>query len=82
MIVRHPFERILSAYRDKLENSATRTKSGTSFFYLKYGRKIVSKYRKGGNNTDIRSLLKQGQYIWNYDAEPVGIEPSFKEFVR
>lgn len=82
MIVRHPFERILSAYRDKLENFATRSKSGTPYFYRKYGKKIVSKYRVDGNNTNSRRILKKGQYIWNYDKEPVGIEPTFKEFVR
>ena len=45
MIVRHPFERILSAYRDKLENSTAGPEHGTVHFYQKYGRKIVEKYR-------------------------------------
>lgn len=46
MVVRHPFERILSAYRDKLENSTVGREHGTLHFYEKYGRKIVAKYRK------------------------------------
>lgn len=45
MVVRHPFERILSAYRDKLENSTAGREHGTVHFYEKYGKKIVAKYR-------------------------------------
>ena len=41
MVVRHPFERILSAYRDKLENS-----TAEKFYYDQYGSFIVSQYRK------------------------------------
>lgn len=46
MVVRHPFERLLSAYRDKLENSTIGREHGTLHFYEKYGKKIVAKYRK------------------------------------
>lgn len=46
MVVRHPFERLLSAYRDKLENSTAGFEHGTMHFYKKYGRKIVAKYRQ------------------------------------
>ncbi|KAK4029950.1 carbohydrate sulfotransferase 11 isoform X1 [Daphnia magna] len=52
MVVRHPFERILSAYRDKLENSTIGREHGTLHFYEKYGRKIVAKYRKATDNQD------------------------------
>ena len=41
MVVRHPFERILSAYRDKIENS-----TAEPFYYEKYGWIIVATYRK------------------------------------
>lgn len=82
IIVRHPFERILSAYRDKLENVAVRGIDGTRHFYQSFGAKIVAKYRPGGNNTNSRTILKHGQYIWNEDKEPVGVEPTFKEFVK
>nr|CAD7265510.1 unnamed protein product [Timema shepardi] len=40
IIVRHPFERLLSAYRDKLENKARR-----EYYYNRYGRHIVQLYR-------------------------------------
>lgn len=49
MIVRHPFERLLSAYRDKLENATAGLEHGTMHFYQKYGRKIVAKYRQSGS---------------------------------
>lgn len=39
LIVRHPFERLLSAYRDKLEHSLPHT------FHSKLGSHIVSHYR-------------------------------------
>lgn len=45
LVVRHPFERLLSAYRDKLENSVAGRRHGTLHFYRKYGAKIVQKYR-------------------------------------
>ena len=43
--MRHPFERLLSAYRDKLENSVAGREHGTLHFYRKYGEAIVRKYR-------------------------------------
>ena len=42
LIVRHPFERIVAAFRDKLE----RTQGSNRFFSETYGTEIVSKYRK------------------------------------
>ena len=44
MVVRHPFERILSAYRDKLEHREDR-----EFYYRRYGREIVKSQRKGNS---------------------------------
>ncbi|KMQ88280.1 carbohydrate sulfotransferase 11-like protein [Lasius niger] len=46
LVVRHPFERLLSAYRDKLENSVAGREHGTLHFYRKYGAKIARKYRR------------------------------------
>ncbi|XP_021928309.1 carbohydrate sulfotransferase 11-like isoform X1 [Zootermopsis nevadensis] len=83
MVVRHPFERLLSAYRDKLENTRIGSEQGTAHFYLKYGSRIVAKFRQGGNGTRTQSLLKPGQYLWDPQLpEPAGFEPTFKEFVR
>lgn len=41
LIVRHPFDRILSAYRDKFERK-------NSYFHKKYGEAIVNKFRPSG----------------------------------
>jgi chondroitin 4-sulfotransferase 11 len=41
VIVRHPFERILSAYRDKLEH-----REGREFYYTRFGHQIVKSQRE------------------------------------
>ena len=66
MIVRHPFERLLSAYRDKLEDSTKGLQHGTGHYYEKYGRKIVSKYRAKMNETITKrepTFAEFAQYI-------------------
>ncbi|KOC66265.1 Carbohydrate sulfotransferase 11 [Habropoda laboriosa] len=78
LVVRHPFERLLSAYRDKLENSVAGREHGTLHFYRKYGCKIVEKYREK-NFTRPRD----DQVIRTKDIPPpAGIEPTFREFVQ
>ncbi|KAK0081590.1 hypothetical protein PV325_011903 [Microctonus aethiopoides] len=77
LVVRHPFERLLSAYRDKLENSVAGREHGTLHFYHKYGAAIVRKYRD-------RNFLppSEDQVIRRKDvAKPAGIEPTWREFV-
>lgn len=77
MIVRDPFERLVSAYRDKLENLNIGKKHGVEFFYRKYGKKIVQKYRKKPlNDTEI-----YGDYESNLPKRQ-GVEPTFQEFVK
>ena len=47
LTVRHPFERILSAYRDKffsLSEAKTERNKAAKFYKL-YGRKIISRFR-------------------------------------
>ncbi|XP_011164292.1 carbohydrate sulfotransferase 11 isoform X2 [Solenopsis invicta] len=77
LVVRHPFERLLSAYRDKLENSVAGREHGTLHFYRKYGSKIVRRYRKE-NFTGPRAdqvIRREGV------PPPAGVEPTFREFV-
>ncbi|XP_011701472.1 PREDICTED: carbohydrate sulfotransferase 11-like [Wasmannia auropunctata] len=77
LVVRHPFERLLSAYRDKLENSVAGREHGTLHFYRKYGAKIVRKYRRE-NFTEPRPdqvIRREGV------PPPTGKEPTFREFV-
>ena len=42
MVVRHPFERLVSAYRDKLERNNLKE----PFYYEKFGKHFVEKYRE------------------------------------
>ncbi|PSN31589.1 hypothetical protein C0J52_26828 [Blattella germanica] len=53
IIVRHPFERILSAFRDKLEHRKDR-----EFYYKRYGRQIV-KTQRTGNNTQAEPTFEE-----------------------
>lgn len=80
MIVRHPFERLVSAFRDKLENTNIGKENGVDHFYQKYGRKIVAKYRPAGEGPP------KIRYSQDMDdpsiPAPKGIEPTFSEFVK
>ena len=54
MVVRHPFERLVSAYRDKLENG------NKLWYYETRGEKMVKKYRpipKDINKNRVSSFL-------------------------
>lgn len=60
MVVRHPFERILSAYRDKLEDLSRDMEARDGYYYTVYGKHIVAEYReKRGNDT-----LKTREPTW------------------
>ncbi|KAK4326838.1 hypothetical protein Pmani_002670 [Petrolisthes manimaculis] len=82
IIVRHPFERLVSAFRDKLENTNVGKEHGVDHYHRKYGRKIVARYRKGGEN----AAPPANRYSQDMDdrtiPRPKGIEPTFPEFVR
>ena len=55
MVVRHPFERILSAYRDKLEDLSRDLEARDGYYYTVYGKQIVAEYRdkKDKNLTNV-----------------------------
>ncbi|RLU14792.1 hypothetical protein DMN91_012679 [Ooceraea biroi] len=77
LVVRHPFERLLSAYRDKLENSVAGREHGTLHFYKKYGAKIVQKYRKKDFTKPRQDQVIRREGV----PPPAGVEPTFREFV-
>ncbi|UYV73917.1 CHST13 [Cordylochernes scorpioides] len=60
MFVRNPYERLLSAYRNKLEHTYT------SYFQMRFGRKIIQQYRK---NASAESLAR-------------GHDVTFEEFLQ
>ncbi|CAL4063886.1 unnamed protein product [Meganyctiphanes norvegica] len=93
IIVRHPFERLLSCYRDKYEGA----KNG--YYYAKYGEKMVDLYRiipEAQNNLKTTLIRTANTYLksgairtdiklphtlqGNPYASPFG--PTFPEFTR
>ena len=83
LVVRHPFDRLVSAYRDKLE----RKNLEEPYYYEKYGKKFVKRYRKRA----IDALGKEYFYKSNNFGTPIKVEnnlrpnsdlPSFWEFVE
>ncbi|XP_050695185.1 carbohydrate sulfotransferase 13-like [Eriocheir sinensis] len=71
MVARHPFERVLSAYRDKLEDYERDLKFRGGYYYSIYGKKIVKVYRK--------SSIKGSK---EPDPDHARKEPTFREFVQ
>ena len=65
MVVRHPFERILSAYRDKLEDLSRDIEAREGYYYTTYGKHIVAEYRDPRDRANMTGVL----------------EPSWREFV-
>jgi len=70
LVVRHPFERVISAYMDKMEDYARDLKYRGGYYYAMYGADIVAKYRKKYQE----KFPKNSLFIRK--------EPSFVEFVE
>ncbi|KAG5882369.1 hypothetical protein JTB14_036293 [Gonioctena quinquepunctata] len=51
LVARHPFERLLSAYRNKFVDSLPSSK----YFQSRYGRHIIRKYRSNPLRSDLKS---------------------------
>lgn len=95
VIVRHPFERLVSAFRDKLEHFHNQNLEA-DFYYKIYGKKIVKRFRKAaiekfGENyfseeNHFGSLLPRKKrtadlpIFWEFVQYVIGIPPrSFDE---
>ena len=50
LVVRHPFERLLSCYRDKFE------KANKEYYYDTYGRKMIRMFRKRSQNISFQEV--------------------------
>ena len=81
MVVRHPFERLVSAYRDKLE----RNNLEEPFYYNRFGKYFVEKYRKaaikalGESYFSMENNFGTPMKVLN-DRRPNADLPSFWEF--
>lgn len=72
LFVRHPFDRLVSAFRNKLED-ANAEKDGT-YFYKTYGRSIVERFRRNRN----KDRRVENDNSVNVNSRR---EPTFPEFV-
>ena len=70
LVVRHPFERVISAYMDKLEDYTRDLKYRGGYYYAMYGADIVANFRQ--------------KYQEKFPKNPLFMkkEPSFVEFVE
>lgn len=57
LIARHPLERLLSAYRDKLQHSLPHT------YHRKLGNEIIMKYRKNVGKVSVPAIVKNQRNI-------------------
>ena len=83
LVVRHPFERLVSAFRDKLE----RTHGNNSFYYQTYGKSMVHQFRNKAveifGSTFFSSSNNFGAIVpVPNDRRPDAKLPTFWEFVQ
>lgn len=74
LFVRHPFDRLVSAFRNKLEDSSAQEDG--AYFYKTYGRSIVERFRQSRKND------RRAEHVnsVNVDSE-YRREPTFPEFI-
>ena len=68
LIVRHPYDRLLSAYRDKFENKK-------KYYHKNYGNFMINQYRQ-------RGMRRFGKKFYTYDSFGKIDTPHLKAAVR
>nr|XP_027233495.1 carbohydrate sulfotransferase 11-like isoform X1 [Penaeus vannamei] len=61
LVVRHPFQRILSAYRDRLLDKAPLSKFRS--FKIRYGREIIERYRLEEQPVEYSEVPTFGEFV-------------------
>jgi len=74
MVVRHPFERLLSAYRDKLEDLSRDMDAREGYYHNMYGKHIVAQYRDKSD----RNLTNVLEPTWREFVEYIITTPANK----
>ncbi|XP_068210993.1 carbohydrate sulfotransferase 11-like [Palaemon carinicauda] len=82
LFVRHPFQRLVSAYRNKLEDSYM--EADGQYFYNNYGRNIVAKYRVQEKKANEKKASSQNA-LEDFEPDPNEVEfhkePTFVEYI-
>ncbi len=73
LIVRHPFHRLVSTYRDKFERGWT-VEVTNNYFYKTYGKHMVTMFRKRAVERFGREFFERG----NQFGAPVKVEKGYK----
>ncbi len=68
-MVRHPFDRLVSAFRDKLERTHANREIQDDFYFKRYGKTIVSKYRQGAIQRFGQDFFRYKQNIGKWTSK-------------
>jgi len=75
LVVRNPIDRLVSAYRNKLE-----CRAGKEYYYKEHGQKAVQSYRKAGKLKFGEERYREMQQL--HQECHTEVEPTFWEFVQ
>lgn len=78
LVVREPFERILSAYRDKYEH-------GRNSYYKKFGDKMIRKFRNSNSTNQVNTDIMVYTFKYSSTSSAMIFQdpgPTFSEFVQ
>ncbi len=90
LLVRHPFCRLVSAFRDKLERSSTHADYHKDLYYIHYGSKAVKMFRRKAKTRFGEDFFSAANNFGSpRPASPIGLmgnrtqhHPIFWEFVQ
>ena len=83
MFVRHPLERLLSAYKDKF----TKYNKYTKYFHHRYGRTIIKSYRQNASDVSLLhghdvTFPEFVEYILNLGKDARNYNPHWRQYTQ